>query len=538
VWGLAPGVQTHGQVGGSGLKDASYLVERGDGQMMQVSELLHLVLRAAESAGPATQLAPVVSAASGRGLSPEILEHLARTKLEPMGLLRDTTAVQVAKSEAHKANPLLSLRLKGTLVPAVVVRPLARAFTFLYWTPVVTAALAGLVVVDVMVLRRGDPMAALNQVLTTPLFLLVFLGLLVAGALVHELGHAVGCRAGGAEPGAIGVGVYLLFPAFYTDVTQSYRLGRSGRLRTDLGGLYFNVWCLLAAGSGYLATGQPVLLMVLVFMHLEMVQQLVPAVRFDGYFVLADLAGVPDLFARVRPVISSLRPGRPPDPRVAELRPAARRIITLWVLLVVPALVVGLGWFVWNLPTMVESTLSAIEVQTQYVRAGWLAGDAASTAFAALSILLLAVPIIGLAAILPRLVMSPFRWWASRRARREARVARPIAVAVGVARTDPTKERSGGEIAVRSAPAQENVDDYHWIVSRIDRYYDLILIDTLAGILDRTDPGVGAERRVTAPTLDWLDQHGYHDLAAAGVVVNMAARRGGMPPGLPDAQVV
>ena len=38
----------------------------------------------------------------------------------------------------------------------------------------------------------------------------------------------------------MGTGLYLVWPAFYTDVTDSYRLGRAGRLRTDLGGLYFN----------------------------------------------------------------------------------------------------------------------------------------------------------------------------------------------------------------------------------------------------------------------------------------------------------
>ena len=60
-------------------------------------------------------------------------------------------------------------------------------------------------------------------------------------------------------------------------------------------------------------------------MQIEMVQQLIPTVRFDGYFVLADLAGVPDLLARVRPVLLSLLPGRPADPRVTELRPSDTR---------------------------------------------------------------------------------------------------------------------------------------------------------------------------------------------------------------------
>ena len=140
----------------------------------------------------------------------------------------------------------------------------------------------------------------------------------------------------------IGAGVYLVFPAFFTDVTDSYWLSRAGRLRTDLGGLYFNVWCLIAGSVGYLVTGEEVLLLVVLIMHIEMAQQLVPTVRFDGYFVLADLAGVPELFSRVRPVLVSMLPGRAVDPRVSELRPAARRIVTAWVLLVVPTLTAGL----------------------------------------------------------------------------------------------------------------------------------------------------------------------------------------------------
>ena len=46
--------------------------------------------------------------------------------------------------------------------------------------------------------------------------------------------------AAARRPGVMGAGLYLVWPAFYTDVTDSYRLGRGGRLRTDLGGLYFN----------------------------------------------------------------------------------------------------------------------------------------------------------------------------------------------------------------------------------------------------------------------------------------------------------
>ena len=53
----------------------------------------------------------------------------------------------------------------------------------------------------------------------------------------------------------MGVGVYLIWPAFYCDVTEAYRLDRRGRLRTDLGGVYFNGLFALMAGAAYFATG-------------------------------------------------------------------------------------------------------------------------------------------------------------------------------------------------------------------------------------------------------------------------------------------
>ena len=194
----------------------------------------------------------------------------------------------------------------------------------------------------------GDFWLAVTEVFATPTTALLIYGLLVASAVLHELGHAAACRYGGAEPGEIGVGIYIVFPAFYTDVTDSYRLGRAGRVRTDLGGLYFNAMTVVVFALLYVATGSGLWLLTALGLQLQMLQQLIPVVRFDGYYVLSDLAGVPDLFARVGPVLRSLRPGHPPDPRVTELRPQARRFVTGWVLVVVPLLTGALVWAVWH----------------------------------------------------------------------------------------------------------------------------------------------------------------------------------------------
>jgi hypothetical protein len=48
----------------------------------------------------------------------------------------------------------------------------------------------------------------------------------VVATAFHEIGHASACRFSGARPGEMGVGVYLIWPAFYCDVTDAYRLDR------------------------------------------------------------------------------------------------------------------------------------------------------------------------------------------------------------------------------------------------------------------------------------------------------------------------
>ena len=108
----------------------------------------------------------------------------------------------------------------------------------------------------------------------------------------------------------MGAGLYLVWPAFYTDVTDSYRLGRAGRIRTDLGGLYFNAIVVVLDLRPGGAPRWDALLLLVATQVLQMVQQLLPMLRFDGYHVLADLTGVPDLYHRIKPTLLGLLPHR------------------------------------------------------------------------------------------------------------------------------------------------------------------------------------------------------------------------------------
>ena len=176
--------------------------------------------------------------------------------------------------------------------------------------------LAGFAAFETWLFAVHGAIGPLLGVLNRPVLFLAVAGLTLASLLFHEFGHASACRYGGARPGVIGFGLYLIWPSLYTDVTDAYRLDRAGRLRTDLGGVYFNAIFILALSGGYAATGQPVFLAAAFLDNFQILQQLVPLVRMDGYFIL----GRPG--RRSRPA----RPARPDhgQPAARGRRPAGR----------------------------------------------------------------------------------------------------------------------------------------------------------------------------------------------------------------------
>lgn len=316
-----------GRAGGSGLRETPYLVRRSDGQIVQLSELLYVIATALDGRD-LPDVTERVASELGIRISDEQVRHVADHKLRPLGLLSDpdgSTPTPVHREFA------LALRVRLGLVPDRVVRAVANPLRFLFAAPAIVTILLALLAADIWLSLTGGVGRSLDQLLTDPTLGLVLFAATIASLLFHELGHAAACRYGGAAPGRIGVGVYLVWPVFFTDVTDSWRLDRRGRLRTDLGGVYFNALIAVAAAGAAIETGDPLLRLVLVTQQILILDQFLPWVRLDGYHVVSDLLGVPDLFSRIGPVLRSLG-RRPVDPRVADLRPGVRAGVTTWVL--------------------------------------------------------------------------------------------------------------------------------------------------------------------------------------------------------------
>ena len=388
---LAEGVELLGEFRNSGDSQPPSLVRRPDGQVIQMSRLLYLVASRIDGSRDTAAIAELVSDDIGRPLNADQVRYVITAKLLPLGIL----ATNGAPGTLPRANPLLALRARGTLLPERAANAVGMFFRPLFRWPVIVAVLVSVAAMDYWVFAVHGLTAGAQQVLRDPVDLVVVFALSVGSGLFHEFGHAAGCRYGGARSGRIGVGIYLVWPSFFTNVTDSYRLSRAGRLRTDLGGLYFDLIFILALAGLYAATSSEILLLVIAITHLEMLEQLLPFVRFDGYFILSDLIGVPDLFARVVPILRSALFRKRKDQGIAGMRRNARMIVTGWVLCVIPLLVFTLGYMLLHLPAMDRALWRSSSMQVHLMATAAAGRQYAAASADFISIFLEALPVAG-----------------------------------------------------------------------------------------------------------------------------------------------
>ena len=336
-----------------------------------------------------------MSEAIKRGVSADNVRQLVDERLRPLGVIAGANG---AEPELQKLDPMLALKLKAALVPERVVNAITTVFKPLFFPPVILAVLAGLIALDVWLFAYHGVAQSLREVLYSPALLMMMLGLVVLSAALHECGHATACAYGGARPGAMGAGLYIVWPAFYTDVTDAYRLGKGGRLRTDLGGVYFNVIFILATAGAYAVTGYEPLLLIIPLQHFEIMHQFLPFIRLDGYYIVSDLTGVPDMFARIKPTLASLLPWKKASDRVTELKPWVRVAVTIYVLTVVPLLLFMFGLMVINTPRILSTAYDSFFVQYHKVQHAFDGGSALNGAIGIFQMLILLLPALGIVA--------------------------------------------------------------------------------------------------------------------------------------------
>lgn len=425
---LAADVALMGQMQGTGFKDAQWLALRG-GTFLQLSELLYRVAEQINGERTLEEIAARLTADTEWLVSADQVRQIIAAKLVPLRLVElaaqapaadDTTAASPAGARsAEPSSPLvrspLRLNLRAAILGPRVIDPIVAVLKVLFWPPLLVALLGLVALAHWWVYARHGIGNAILATLYTPGLLLAVVLILFAGSVVHEFGHASALRYGGGRARGIGAGLYLIYPVLYTDTTDSYRLGRGGRVRTDLGGMYFHLLFALGIVGLYQVTHLEFLLILVLLIDLDIVRQWIPFVRLDGYWAISDLVGIPDLLSGMTPFARSLVPAaRAGGPRMPRLKRWVAAVYLLYIVATLPVLALLTFAVVKSVPAFVAYTGNALLMQSIQFHNALDVGNAAVMALAIVQALMLLAGLVGLAAMLVGMARAPvaglWRW--------------------------------------------------------------------------------------------------------------------------------
>ena len=430
---LAKGVELIGEFEDSGFKEAPFIARRSDGQVVQLPSMLYRLAEQIDGRRDFDEIAERFSDAIERRVEAPDVQMLIEEQLRPLGVVGSADGSDV---ELNKVDPLLALKFRAAVIPDRAVYGLTTIFRPLFHAPVVVGVVLAMIGLDGWLFFVHGVSQSLRHTLYQPLLMLMLIGGVVLATAFHEIGHATACRFGGAQPGVMGVGIYIVWPAFYTDITDAYRLSKWGRLRTDMGGMYFNAIFALAVGGVYALTSFEPVLLLIVLQNFAIIQQSLPFLRLDGYYILSDLTGVPDIFLRIRSVLASFIPGRPADERVTQLKGWVRVVVSAYVVLIAVFMLVTVLALVINLPRMVATGYDSAAVHYKAIGPDFGRGQAVRGVLDVIQTLFLILPGAGLLYTAVRVggrAVTSSAGWASGRPGRQVVLGLSGAAAVGLA---------------------------------------------------------------------------------------------------------
>ena len=401
---LAPNVTLVGPMSGTAFQKPQWLVQRGD-RYLQVSEILYRVAELADGTRTLEDIAVLVSAATRVEVTPHDVRTLVETRLVPNGIVAGGEGTGIAA--ARQSSPL-AVQLGAALIGPRAIAPFSWLARVFFFPGVVLAALAASIAARMWLYGTHGLSGPIERVIYEPWHAGALAAIAVASAAFHELGHATALRVAGGRARGMGVGFYLIYPVFYTDVTDSYRLGRWRRLLTDLGGFYFNLVFALGVFGAYAVTRADWLLLAVALVDLEVLHQMLPLGRLDGYWILADLAGVPDFFSIAAPFGRRVV-GQPSG--LPAMRPLANVVVALYLVLIVPAFGLLAYLVARAAPHVAVATLDSFLLQAARFEDARAAQDLASGAGAVSQGVILTLPLFAVTVFLIGIVRWMLRFF-------------------------------------------------------------------------------------------------------------------------------
>lgn len=213
-----------------------------------------------------------------------------------------------ATALSRKLLSLISHRFRG-IDPTPLLRAADKTLGWIFHPVVLRLASVFILAVFVLLISRWSLLQSeLPSIrdLTQPQNLLMLAATIVGIKVLHELGHGLTCYHYGGECHEIGVLLVGFLPLLYCDVSDSW-LQKHGSRRMQVAAAGIAVELMLAAIFGLLWIASVPGTLHTFFLNVTLVCSVNtllingnPLLKYDGYFVLSDWTGIPNLAAESR----------------------------------------------------------------------------------------------------------------------------------------------------------------------------------------------------------------------------------------------
>lgn len=267
-----------------------FIIQTPAGRRFRISRLAKDILQQMDGQTTLQQISQQLHSQSIT-ISEEQLSRLIDKQYSRLGVFANHQLGPAESTEPKTKEGRSAFLLYWNLIPQKYVVSVSRQFGFFYQYSVALLGVAAIFVSHYLVYTKY----ASPQFLSHASFLWVLM-LCLLSILAHEFGHAAAVSRYGGTPGDIGFALYLLMPSFYADVSEIWRFPRRQRMVVDVGGVYFQQLVFAGFALTGALTSAPEFFIACRLIDLMALLTLNPIFQFDGYWLLVDYLGLPNLY--------------------------------------------------------------------------------------------------------------------------------------------------------------------------------------------------------------------------------------------------
>jgi putative peptide zinc metalloprotease protein len=311
----------------------------------------HLIARQLDGSTSLEALQHRIERELGSSVSPEILEQFIE-QLRRLDLLQTDQPVVLDHTPLHRrvAGSPLYVRLKALDPDRLFSRLVGKVWFF--FTPAFVALSAAIFIaaVAVTISNWDEFVRDVIHLYRFDAFLLAWMTMLLV-TTAHEFAHGLTCKRFGGEVHEIGFLLLYFQPAFYCNISDAWLFPeKSRRLWVTFAGAYLEmfVWSLATLTWWITDTDNWVSFLALIVMATSGIKSIFnmnPLIKLDGYYLLSDYLGVPNLRQRsmsyLKAAVKRLSGSKG---EVAAATPRERRICLIYGVLATTYSFWLLGW--------------------------------------------------------------------------------------------------------------------------------------------------------------------------------------------------